>query len=427
MSLSESGDHGFERELQRQTLISEQRRAVILGWSLAAIFLVRLIYQGSYGFRGEVLPGRSYTLLVMGCWVALAWLTSVFLSHRIRDGKEHVPYRAYLSAALDVAMPTVTMLVMCLHDSPLNVLTSSIPYAYFLVIILSPLRLDLRLCVFTGAFAALCYGLLVAFYEKDLAQQWVGPSEMMHLSFFMRGLLLLVGGLAAGFVSQRIRITLLETLREVQERERVLALFGQHVSPVVVNQLLSQPTGQQTEQREVCVMVLDIRNFTTFSEAKSPDEVVHYLNTLWGFMVRTVNEHHGIVNKFLGDGFLAVFGAPLPHETNSANAIHAARRILREVDEFAGTGRLPPTEVGIALHAGEVIVGNVGSADRKEYTVIGDVVNVAFRIEALNKEFGSRFLISEPVRTAAGLDEGERIPAIHIRGRRNSVDLFRLA
>jgi adenylate cyclase len=201
----------------------------------------------------------------------------------------------------------------------------------------------------------------------------------------MRAGLLFIGGLAAGLVSQRIRTTLIETLGEVQERERVVALFGQHVSPAVVNQLLSQPTGEHSELRQVCVMVLDIRNFTTFSEARPADEVVRYLNTLWNFMVHTVNEHHGIVNKFLGDGFLAVFGAPLSSGNDCTNAIAAAERIMTELDDLAAAGGLPPTQIGIALHAGQAIVGNVGSAERKEYTVIGDVVNVAFRIEALTR------------------------------------------
>ena len=116
------------------------------------------------------------------------------------------------------------------------------------------------------------------------------------------------------------------------------------------------------------MLVLDIRNFTTFSEGRVAEEVVAYLNTLWSFMVRTVNEHHGIVNKFLGDGFLAVFGAPVSTGNDCANALAAARRILREIDELTGAGRLLPTRIGIALHAGEAVVGNVGSAERKEYT-----------------------------------------------------------
>jgi adenylate cyclase len=173
-------------------------------------------------------------------------------------------------------------------------------------------------------------------------------------------------------------------------------------------------------------MVVDIRNFTSFAEARPADEVVRYLNTLWSFMVRAVNEHHGIVNKFLGDGFLAVFGAPLSTGIDCRNALAAAQRILSELTNLAATGGLPPTQIGIALHAGPAIVGSVGSADRKEYTVIGDVVNVAFRIEALNKEFGSTMLISEPVRDVVGID-AERIPAIAIRGRRDPVELFRVA
>jgi adenylate cyclase len=195
-----------------------------------------------------------------------------------------------------------------------------------------------------------------------------------------------------------------------------------------VNQLLSQPTSQTPELREVCVMVLDIRNFTTFSEVRPADEVVRYLNTLWGFMVRSVNEYNGIVNKFLGDGFLAVFGAPLTTGQDCANAIAASRRIIDELEQLAAAGTLPGTQIGIALHAGSVIAGNVGSAERKEYTVIGDVVNVAFRIEALNKEFGSKLLISERVWQQSGLDGGgERVPPIAIRGRSGPVQLFRLA
>ena len=412
-----------ERELERRTLISERRRAAILGWILAAIFVARAMYQV---FREGDLPGRSYTLVVLSGWILLEALIFLLLGHRIRDDKERIPFRAYLSAALEVAMPTIMMALMCRDDRPLNVLTSSVNYIYFLIMILSPLRLDPWLCLFTGALAALNYQALVGAYAEVLARQWVGSAALMHLTFLMRGLLLLAGGLAAGFVCVRIRTTLIETLREARERERVIALFGQHVSPEVVNQLLAQPTGEHAALRQVCVMVLDIRNFTTFSESRAADEVVRYLNTLWSFMVRTVNDHHGIVNKFLGDGFLAVFGAPLSTGSDCANAIAAARRIMGELEAVAAAGGLPPTRIGIALHAGQAIVGSIGSDERKEYTVIGDVVNVAFRIEALNKEFGSQLLISEPVRQIAGID-AERIAPVAIRGRHDPVALFRLA
>ena len=195
-----------------------------------------------------------------------------------------------------------------------------------------------------------------------------------------------------------------------------------------MNQLLHQSTGEHSELRKVCVMVLDIRNFTAFSETRAPDEVMRYLNALWTFMVRTINEHHGIVNKFLGDGFLAVFGAPsVERQPRCANAMAAARQIMLELDRLIAAGEVLPTQIGIALHAGLAIVGNVGSADRRG--VRGNrrvVVNVAFRIEALNKEFGSTLLISEPVRYQAGI-QAEPMPPMMLRGRRDSVELFRVA
>jgi adenylate cyclase len=324
-------------------------------------------------------------------------------------------------------MPTAMMAIMCQYDRPLNVLTSSINYIYFLIIILSPLRLDPGLCLFIGTLAALCYGTLVGAYTDVLTRQWVGSAVIEHLTFVMRSVLLFGGGLSAAFVSQRIRTTIVEAFREVQERERLVSLFGQHVSPTVVDQLLHQSPGVHSELRKVCVMVLDIRDFTAFSETRASHEVVHHLNTLWTFMVRTINAHNGIVNKFLGDGFLAVFGAPLSNgSVDCANAIAAARRIILELDGLVSAGDVSPTRIGIALHAGPVIVGNVGSADRKEYTVIGDVVNVAFRIEALNKDFGSTLLISEPVRCDAGID-AEPMRPVTLRGRREPVEVFRVA
>jgi adenylate cyclase len=417
----------IERELERRMLLTERRRSAVLAWILGAIVVGRGIYHLRYGLAEDDLLGRGYTLVLIAAWVGFETHNFIWVSRRIREGREPVRSRAYVRAAIEVAMPTTMMAIMCQYDRPLNVLTSSFTYVYFLIIILSPLGLDPRLCLFTGTLAAASYGMLVGAYTEVLAQQWVGSAAIERLTFVMRIVLLFGGGLAAAFVSQRIRTTMVETISEVQERERVVALFGQHVSPIVVNRLLYQARGEHSELRNVCVMVLDIRNFTAFSEARAPDEVVRYLNTLWTFMVRTINEHNGIVNKFLGDGFLAVFGAALSNgSADCANAIAAAHQIMLELEGLISAGDVSPTRIGIALHAGPAIIGNVGSADRKEYTVIGDVVNVAFRIEALNKELGSTLLISEPVRDGAGID-AEPMAPMTLRGRRESIEVFRVA
>jgi adenylate cyclase len=134
------------------------------------------------------------------------------------------------------------------------------------------------------------------------------------------------------------------------------------------------------------------------------------------------------VNKFLGDGFMAVFGAPLPDPDYCRHAVEAGLEILAKLDERVAEEAIPPTRIGIALHAGAAVVGNVGSTMRKEYTVIGDVVNVASRLETLNKDFGSRMLVTERVWSEAGRPEDAvPRPAITVRGREEPVQIFQLA
>ena len=417
----------FGQELARQTLISERHRSLILMAVFVALFLVLAAYRVIELENHTPIPNRGATLFIFAGAALFEWLVSSIVARELRTGKGYALYRAYIGATLEIAIPTLVMTLLTRQGHTLRSLTGAASYTYFIFIILSSLRLDPWKSVFTGAMAALAYGSLVAAFWSELAAEWVGFLGSMFMSFFMRIFLLVVGGLAAAFVGMQIRKALFETMRGARERERIVGLFGQYVSPTVVNLLLSQPTGTASELREICVMVLDIRKFTTFSERRTPEEVVAYLNTLWGSMVRIVNEHNGLLSKFLGDGFLAVFGAPISHGSDCSDAVAATRRILLEVKMLETSGTLPPTQVGVALHAGEAIVGNVGTAERKEYTVIGDVVNVAFRIEALNKEFGSTVLISEPVRKAAAVEDVESIAPIPIRGRSEPVLLYRLA
>jgi adenylate cyclase len=297
---------------------------------------------------------------------------------------------------------------------------------YFFFIILSALSLDFRLSVFAGVVAAAGYVTLVLIFREQLP---FGPSQPpeSRISYIMRPVLLLLGGVTAGLVAARIRSGILRSLHAAEERRRIVQMFGQHVSPAVVNQLLTQPTGFQSELRDVCILVLDIRDFTSFAETAAPDAIVSYLNRLWGKAVEIVNRHHGIVNKFLGDGFMAVFGAPLVMGNHCQNAINAARELVAEIKRATDAGEIPPTRIGIGLHSGEALVGNIGSAERREYTVIGDVVNVAFRIEQLNKELNSSFLVSESAQKTAGKLEGvESSVSLPIRGRNATVRIYKL-
>jgi adenylate cyclase len=236
-------------------------------------------------------------------------------------------------------------------------------------------------------------------------------------------------GVVTGLVTRQVRKRILNSFSVIEERNRISRTFGEYVSPEVMGKLLDLKPDLRSESKNVCVMFLDIRNFTGFAEKRSPEEVVQYLESLFEFMIEIVNRHHGIINKFLGDGFMAVFGAPLSDGKDCLNAVEAAQEILERLRQEAEAGTILPTTVGIGLHAGEAVTGSIGSALRREYTVIGDVVNLASRIEKLNKEFDSQLLISEMVWQAVNEDRKKAVPMgeVQVRGREQAIQVYQVA
>jgi class 3 adenylate cyclase len=176
------------------------------------------------------------------------------------------------------------------------------------------------------------------------------------------------------------------------ERQRLQGAFGTYVDPLLAARLLEQGDDVFTgERREVSVMFVDIRDFTPFAEANTAEDTVARLNALFEIVVPAVVEAGGHVNKFLGDGALAVFGAPNDLAQHADAAVSAAVRIHRLVAErFGGTLR-----IGIGINTGPVIAGTIGGAGKLEFTLIGDTVNVAARVEQLTKATGNAILLTD--------------------------------
>ena len=240
---------------------------------------------------------------------------------------------------------------------------------------------------------------------------------------------MLVAGVVAGLVAMRLRSKFRFAVAEAASRERVTNLFGQHVSPAVVERLLDKPAEFVGETRQICVMFLDIRNFTANARLRSPEEVVEFLNSAFAFMIEAVDRQGGFINKFLGDGFMAVFGAPLDDPLAARHAVAAGREILTEIDLRGLANAAWPLKVGIGLHLGSAVTGNIGSPRRKEFTAIGDTVNLASRLEQLTKEHGARLIVSEDVMTALGDAAGAAtaLDAVALKGYAAPVRAWRLA
>jgi class 3 adenylate cyclase len=182
-----------------------------------------------------------------------------------------------------------------------------------------------------------------------------------------------------------------ETAAKVRERQRLRDAFGAYVSPRIMDDILrtNPPPGLGGEQYRLCVLFADIRGFTERSESMAPEAVVDLLNRYFSEVTRCIHGAGGTMDKFIGDGIMAFFGAPQRIDNPCVPAFRAARDMLDAVSRLnaalANHGESPIT-IGIGLHAGDAVVGNIGSAARHNYTAIGDTVNVASRLEQLTKE-----------------------------------------
>jgi len=209
------------------------------------------------------------------------------------------------------------------------------------------------------------------------------------------------------------------------ERQRLQAAFGTYVDPALAARLLEQGDDVFTgERREVTVMFVDVRDFTPFAEANTAEDTVSRLNALFEIAVPAVVEGGGHVNKFLGDGALAVFGAPNDLADHADAAVDAAVLIQRLVAERFG-GEL---RIGIGINTGVVIAGTIGGGGKLEFTLIGDTVNVAARVEQLTKTTGDAILVTQQcVDALASRPPGLTDRGFHVlKGKSASVQVFGL-
>ena len=211
-------------------------------------------------------------------------------------------------------------------------------------------------------------------------------------------------------------------LQGLQERERLREAFGTYVDPEVATRVAQEGTVLEGDDVEVSVLFLDIRDFTAFAERAAAREVVATLNRFWDLVVPAVSECGGHANKFIGDGLLAVFGAPERHRDHADRAVAAGLDIVRRVrDAYAGEVR-----VGVGVNSGPVVAGTIGGGGRLEFTVIGDTVNTAARVERVTRTIGHDMLLTQAThalleREHGGFEECERV---ELKGKADEVRLF---
>ncbi|MBI5610465.1 MAG: HAMP domain-containing protein [Deltaproteobacteria bacterium] len=231
----------------------------------------------------------------------------------------------------------------------------------------------------------------------------------------------------------RLAVAFGQMTRGLAERQRLERTFKRYLAPEIVDYLLAHPESQQPggERKAVSVSFADLAGFTAFAEANPPERVVEVLNLCLGELAGALVQAGGTVDKFMGDNCMGFFGAPIPRPDHAVRACRAALAQVQALERLALRRDLPPLQVRIGINSGEAIVGSIGGAQAQDYTVVGDSVNLAARLEAVNKLYGTQILCTAATVAAAETAEPgalrfRELDTLRVVGKREPVVIYQV-
>jgi class 3 adenylate cyclase len=327
--------------------------------------------------------------------------------------------RANLVASVSVDFMIIALIllpqVVWPRPGSLGLLRAADPAILLLAIVAAGVRLS-RFALLVGAALMLAlFGAVVAL------EALLGPVGAVHPGTTATWTLFLVGAAVLGYtIATRTRRLVFHGARTALVAERTRQRFGAYVSEEIAREVIDAEEITLGGRRQpVAVLFSDLRGFTRYSEQVPPEQLIAELNNYLDAMVSVIRSEGGVVDKFIGDAIMVVFGIPRPRPDDALRAVRTAaamqQALARHNERRAAAGR-PPLRHGIGVHFGPAVAGHVGNEDRLQFTVVGDVVNVASRLESATKAAGVAVLISEAAAAAARKADGE-VPGLESRGR----------
>jgi adenylate cyclase len=296
------------------------------------------------------------------------------------------------------------------------------------------------LCFLVGAGALVAWLILAAgpiVAALAAAVSIIGVLAVSWFAYTSAGLLLDPVYPALALAALYVSGSLGTYARTELERARVRAAFGHYVSPVVVDELARRPEKLVLggELRDVTLLFADVRQFSQIAERLDASELIDFVNALFGPLSDVILDHRGTIDKYMGDGVMAFWNAPLDQSDHAADACRAALDMLRALEAFNGRGAVQaaakgqpfqPVRIGIGVNTGQCAAGNFGSAQRFDYSVLGDAVNVAARLESLSKTYGAAIVCGQRTVEAASDLAFLEIDRVVLRGRSQAEQIYAL-
>lgn len=418
----------------REVIAREQDSSeILIGWIQLGIVLT---FAALYYLSPK--PAGANPMIAPEPWVLLGYVVFTLIRLALAYRRRLPNWLLYVSVVADMTL--LLFLIWTIHlkyDQPASFYLKVPTLLYvFIFIALRTLRFEVRYVLIAGGVAALGWLLMVLYVisvepadpmiTRNYVEYMTSNSVLLGAEFDKIISMLMVTAILAVAIARARRLLVDSVVESSTARE-----LSKFVPEEVARQAKAgeeQMQAGQGEVREATVLFTDIEGFTSISEAMTPTELITTLNEYFAVVTQPIIAHGGVINQFQGDAILATFNIPDSLPDHAAQAVRAALAIQQALrDRHFGDGLALRSRIGI--NSGEVVGGLVGTGDRLGYTVHGDDVNLAARLESLNKDYGTRIIVSERTRELAGSDafEFERLGTTNVRGRTAPVNIYTIS
>ena len=391
----------YESRNYLETVIDDEVNALIhkgsvymfIFSSIATIVMIGFSYYGLV--RNIILPTSA-------CIFGIFYSLFLYLSSR----NNHIRGRYKIYVVLPAVIFPFSMFLVSHFTTDYGTATylnAPIVFVYFIGLILTGFLFDLKVSVFLGAiYSAEFY--LSYLLGKERIELIAVPDPLMQQTltsphiYVIKAILILLGAILVGLIAVNSKRLLIKIMLKEKERDTIDRIFGQYVSPSVKIRITEGISETKGQRKEAAVLIADLRSFTSYVENHSLEIVINQLNEYFSRMIICIERNKGVVHDFVGDSIMAVFGGLIETNNPCDNALKACDEMIDKLqilnDEWNNAG-MESFMIGVGMHYGEITMGAIGSDTRKEYKVIGDIVNTASRMESLTKEKGFTAICSK--------------------------------